>query len=145
VKPGDTKRVDAAPWYVDGLCFACQACGGCCGGAPGFVWVDGGELTELAAYLGMVREEFYRQYMRRLWRGMSLKEKYNYDCILLDSDGHCRVYEARPLQCRTWPFWPSNLASPEDWEQAARRCPGMGQGPLYTFEMIEAKRLEMEC
>eukprot|EP00961_Rhodomonas_salina_P046921 629705-Rhodomonas_salina.2 len=25
----------------------------------------------------------------------------------------CSLYEARPKQCRTWPFWPENLASPE--------------------------------
>jgi len=145
VSPGDGRSVKAGLWYAEGLHFACQACGRCCGGAPGSVWVDDGELTELAAYLNMAAAEFYRRYMRRLWRGMSLKEKYNYDCILLDADGHCLAYEARPLQCRTWPFWQSNLASPEDWDQAANRCPGIGRGPLYTFEMIESKRLEMEC
>ena len=137
-------REDARPWYAAGLRFACQACGGCCGGAPGYVWVDEAELVELAAYLRVPPEEFRRRYLRRLWRGMSLKEKYNYDCVLLDADGHCEAYEARPIQCRTWPFWPSNLEDPAAWSQAARRCPGIGQGPLYAFEMIEAKRLEME-
>jgi hypothetical protein len=75
---------------------------------------------------------------------MSLREKRDFDCVLLDSGGQCLAYEARPLQCRVWPFWPSNLESPEAWAEAAARCPGIGQGPLIRFEQIEAERLEME-
>lgn len=137
------KSTEPGPWYVEGLRFACQACGQCCGGAPGYVWVDEEELAELAAHRGLSPDEFRRQYTRRLWRGRSLKEKHNYDCILLDEGGRCLAYEARPTQCRTWPFWPSNLESPDAWNESARRCPGMGKGPLYTLEMIEAKRMEM--
>ena len=139
---GRTDRTVAVPWYVEGLRFACQACGRCCGGAPGYVWVDDEEVAALAECLGLTPAEFRRRHVRRLWRGASLKEKYNYDCILLDDNGRCTVYEVRPAQCRTWPFWPSNLESPQAWEASARRCPGIGQGPVWPLEMIEAMRLE---
>jgi hypothetical protein len=131
------------PWYAGGLRFGCQACGRCCGGAPGYVWLDEEEVAEIAASLGLEAGEFQRRYVRRLWRGLSLREKENYDCVLLDGAGRCTAYEVRPLQCRIWPFWPSNLKSPEAWDEAARRCPGIGTGPTYAFEQIEAQRMEM--
>jgi len=138
-------RAEPEPWYADGLRFACQACGRCCSGAPGYVWVDGEEVAAIASHLGLTAREFRRKYVRRLWRGLSLKEKPNYDCVLLDSGGRCVAYEVRPRQCRAWPFWPTNLVSRRAWEQAARRCPGIGKGPLYRLEQIEAMRSEMQA
>jgi hypothetical protein len=46
------------------------------------------------------------------------------------------VYEDRPRQCRTWPFWRINLASREDWAGAAAGCPGMDRGELHPAERI---------
>lgn len=66
---------------------------------------------------------------------LSLREKPGYDCVFWD--GGCVVYEARPLQCRTFPFWPSVLASEEAWEETAAECPGMGRGPLHGAGHIE--------
>jgi len=131
------------PWYAGGLRFGCQACGRCCGGAPGDVLVDEDEIADISANLGLAAEEFRHVYVRRLWRGLSLREKPNGDCVLLDGRGRCTAYEVRPVQCRIWPFWPSNLHSRAMWEEAARRCPGIGMGPVYSFEQIEAQRMEM--
>jgi len=138
------RRMKSPPWYPEGLRFECRACGGCCGGAPGYVWLNEGELAAIAGHVGLPAPEFRRTYVRSLLRGLSLREKSNYDCILLDGQGRCIAYELRPLQCRVWPFWPSNLRSPEAWQEAARRCPGIGRGPLIPFEEIEAIRMEME-
>jgi Fe-S-cluster containining protein len=137
------KQVAALPWYAEGLRFGCQGCGKCCGGGPGYVWVNEGELAGIARCFGLSPAEFRGTYVRSLWRGMSLREKANYDCVLLDEKGRCIAYEVRPLQCRNWPFWPSNLRSPEAWQEAAARCPGIGQGPVYACGEIEALRAEM--
>jgi Fe-S-cluster containining protein len=134
---------ESRPWYAEGLRFACQGCGRCCGGEPGYVWVDDDVLAQIAGFFSLPAAEFRSIYVRRLWRGLSLREKSNFDCVLLDGNGRCTAYEVRPVQCRTWPFWTSNLYSRETWEEAARRCPGIGQGPLIRFEQIEAQRLEM--
>ena len=142
--PRIRKRDDGRPWFADGLRFACQGCGRCCGGAPGYVWLTKDEGVRIAEYLGMASKAFRRRYVRRAWRGLTLKEKPNDDCIMLDGGGRCRIYPVRPLQCRIWPFWPENLASPRAWEAAAARCPGIGRGPLFTFEQIEALRHAME-
>ena len=54
----------------------------------------------------------------------------------------CSVYEARPMQCRTWPFWKVNLASRQAWESVkkATPCPGMGSGTLVSIERIRIQR-----
>jgi uncharacterized protein len=140
---GRKSEAAAPPWYAEGLRFGCQACGRCCGGGPGYVWLDEAELAEIARRVGLPPEEFRRVYVRNLWRGMSLKEKSNYDCVLLDGRGRCQAYDQRPRQCRLWPWWPSNLRSRADWDEAARRCPGIGRGPLMALEQIEAQRMEM--
>ena len=48
------------------------------------------------------------------------------------------MYEARPLQCRLYPFWFSNVRSERAWAKAARDCPGIGQGRLFSKEEIIA-------
>jgi Fe-S-cluster containining protein len=52
------------------------------------------------------------------------------------------VYPVRPPQCRTWPFWESNLESPEAWQKTCDDCPGSGQGELIPVEEI-SKRLRV--
>ncbi len=48
----------------------------------------------------------------------------------------CSVYSARPAQCRSYPFWPSLLHSPESWQQEAGYCEGIGRGPVVPPESI---------
>jgi Fe-S-cluster containining protein len=67
---------------------------------------------------------------------LSLKEKSNFDCVFW-KDG-CSVYAARPLQCRTFPFWSSILVSSGSWKIARSGCPGMGRGRLFSPEEIES-------
>ena len=49
----------------------------------------------------------------------------------------CTIYPVRPSQCRMWPFWPSNLSNPDDWNKTAQKCPGINRGRLYSYEEIE--------
>ena len=129
----------AEPWYQDGLAFTCTQCGACCTGAPGYVWVDADEVARIAAFRGESLETFGRQFLRQVGDRISLVEHRNGDCVFWDRRTKgCTVYEARPVQCRTWPFWPDNIATPEDWEDVVRVCPGSGQGQLFTVEQIEA-------
>ncbi|RIK83123.1 MAG: hypothetical protein DCC67_06285 [Planctomycetota bacterium] len=124
------------PWYAGGLRFSCTGCGDCCTGAPGYVWVNQQEIDALAARLGMSVEAFEKRYVRQVGVRRSLVERKNYDCVFLDGNRRCTVYEDRPRQCRTWPFWDSNLKSPAAWQAACEACPGSGQGKLYTLESI---------
>jgi uncharacterized protein len=126
------------PWYREGLAFTCTKCGDCCTGAPGYVWVNVEEVEALAGHRRMSVEEFGRRFVRRVGDRFSLVERPGGDCIFWDRSAGCTVYEARPVQCRTWPFWPENIESPEAWDDVTRVCPGSGRGQLFTVEEIRA-------
>jgi Fe-S-cluster containining protein len=129
------------PWYSGGLKFSCTECGDCCTGAPGFVWVTNDEIEALAAVVRMEIDEFENQYVRRVGVRKSLKELPNGDCVFLDGEKrNCRVYSVRPRQCRTWPFWDSNLKTADDWKHTCDVCPGSGKGRVYTLAEIEERR-----
>jgi uncharacterized protein len=129
------------PWYSAGLRFTCTQCGDCCTGAPGHVWVNNEEILGLANAVEMSAEAFEDKYVRRVGTRKSLIEFPNGDCVFLDGQTRkCRVYDARPGQCRTWPFWDSNLKTPQDWERTCGVCPGSGRGQLYQLEEIESRR-----
>lgn len=126
------------PWYQDGLRFRCTGCGDCCTGAPGYVWVNNEELAAIAAFLEIDEAECERRYVRKVGVRKSLVEFPNGDCVFLDEKSRkCTVYPVRPRQCRTWPFWRSNLRTPEAWEETCQVCPGSGHGKLYSLEEIE--------
>lgn len=129
------------PWYHEGLRFRCTQCGDCCTGAPGFVWVNKQEIHALADSFEMEVEEFERLYVRRIGIRKSLKELPSGDCVFFDGETRtCNVYQLRPRQCRTWPFWDSNLRTPEAWQDVCEVCPGSGKGKLYQLETIEEQR-----
>jgi Fe-S-cluster containining protein len=130
------------PWFKDGLHFTCTRCGHCCTGEPGYVWVQDDDLAALAEYCGETLDEVKALYTRSTTRGRTLREKSNGDCVFYDRQQGCTVYPVRPPQCRTWPFWESNVATPEAWEHACAVCPGSGQGELISAEEI-TRRLKI--
>lgn len=129
-------------WYKEGLRFECTQCGDCCTGAPGFIWVNQQEIEALAAVIGEPDlDRFIDKYTRKVGVRRTLIDLPNGDCIFFDNQARCcTVYAARPRQCRTWPFWDSNLKSPQAWAQTCKVCPGSGQGRLYSIEEIESQR-----
>ena len=136
-KAAKTSPPASEPWYADGLRFRCTQCGDCCTGAEGYVWVNQQEVEELAEAVGMKAETFERRFVKRVGIRRSLKERANGDCVLLDKETRrCTAYEVRPRQCRTWPFWNSNLRSREAWDEAAEACPGCNKGNLVPLEQI---------
>jgi hypothetical protein len=124
------------PWYHAGLRFACTRCGHCCTGAPGFVWVNDDEIRAIADLLGESVEAMTAVHTRVAHRGRSLRERVNGDCVFYDKAAGCTIYEARPAQCRTWPFWESNVRTASTWQRTCEICPGAGQGDLIAPEEI---------
>ncbi len=81
--------------------------------------------------------EFEQRYVRSVGIRKTLVEFENGDCVFFDGQTRkCTVYDARPRQCRTWPFWESNLRSPETWKRTCEVCPGSGQGAVVPTEQI---------
>jgi uncharacterized protein len=127
-----------SPWYKDGLHFTCTQCGNCCTGAPGVVWVTDAEIEQIAALRGLSVEEMRQQHTREVEGRTSLTEHENGDCTFFDPKARrCTIYAARPAQCRTWPFWNSNLESRDAWETMQQSCPGAGHGQFVPLEEIE--------
>lgn len=132
-------NLDRAYFFDEGICFECIQCGGCCQGAPGIVKVTRRELEAIAESLQVplkylldeglaeTHEEAYRLY-----------EHPHDGCCVFFEDKRCRIYDVRPQQCRTWPFWFNNLRSEGYWETIAKECPGIGRGRRYTKAEILA-------
>jgi uncharacterized protein len=128
--------MEGEPWYKDGLRFTCTRCGHCCTGEPGFVWVDDRDLAAIGQLRGESVEEVTALHTRWTDRGRTLREKLDGDCVFYDRKAGCTIYPARPPQCRTWPFWESNVETPEAWRHTCDICPGSGHGELIPVEEI---------
>lgn len=127
-------------WFCrSGLRFSCMRCSACCRHESGFVFLSESDAAVLAGALSVLLPEFEALYCRWVRYGeherLSLKEKPNFDCIFWGNG--CAVYENRPFQCRSYPFWEFFLADKGAWDQEAIHCAGMGKGRLYSFEEIE--------
>ena len=104
------------------------------------VVVDDQEIEEIAEYLGKSSSQVRSDHVRPVGKGLSLTEHEDGDCTFLDGKTRrCLIYPVRPRQCRSWPFWKSNLKSPAAWRETERVCPGAGIGELANLEEIDAK------
>lgn len=130
------------PFYAGGLHFTCSRCSACCRGGPGYVFLAKVDLARLLKRFCLGFPDFFERYCTLVDTGigfaLSLKEKKNYDCIFWEGGG-CSIYEDRPVQCTTFPFWNSIVASPESWADAGTDCPGINHGELRSREYIEER------
>jgi Fe-S-cluster containining protein len=86
-----------------GVNYVCQRCTACCKW-PGDVRIDDGDVTAISSFLEMNEEEFLFRYtrLRTNRTGLSLIEKENHECIMLE-DGGCRIHAVKPSQCAGFP------------------------------------------
>lgn len=106
---------------------ACKTCGGkCCRGQEGYVWLSIKEMEKMAASKKMSVGAFAKQFVRRVQGKFSLRERVingEHICCFLDPiEGKCTVYDSRPGQCRTFPFWDKFRA---DTQALILECPGI--------------------
>lgn len=134
-------------WWSEGIRFQCQGSGKCCAsrGSYGFVYLTLEDRRALAQHLGIRTAEFTRKYCGKTDGFFHLKdEPGNPDCAFLEGGNRCGVYEARSIQCRTWPFWPENM-SPKAWRrEVVAFCPGVGKGPLVKPATVEQELKKQE-
>ena len=141
-------------WFdkAGGLAFSCTQCGQCCSGPSGYVIASEPEIEALAEHFKMTPAQFKQKYMNKTRYGMSMNEKESVaglDCVFLDREtipgkSICSIYHLRPAQCRTWPFWRSNLASAQRWQQTQQECPGAGHGDFISLDEIESRASQIE-
>jgi Fe-S-cluster containining protein len=106
---------------------ACKNCAGkCCTGEPGNIWVNKEEIKNIAVFLDLSSEKFVKYYLSKIHYRYSLKElkiRGDYKCVFFDDKNNkCSIYEVRPAQCRTFPFWDYFK---DNTEEAFKECPGV--------------------
>lgn len=128
-----------SPWWSNGLSFSCIGCGRCCRGEPGAIYFTEREEALICEHLNISLEKFEKDYVTHRWGQPSIGERSNGECLFYDpTTARCAIYQVRPSQCRTWPFWEDILENPGEWNRASRRCPGINQGYLWTEEEIRS-------
>lgn len=102
-----------------GVFYQCQRCTACCRW-PGDVKVGDEEIRGMARFLAMEEADFIARFtrLRTDRQGLSLIEKDNHECIMLE-DGGCRVHPVKPIQCRGFP----NTWNFPGWEQICHAIP----------------------
>lgn len=131
-------------WFESGLTFECQPdCHKCCLRegivrlAPASGDNEPSESETLSRELGTSFAEFARQFISRdNANGVFIEDPSDNGCPLWRNG--CRVYEVRPFQCRSYPFWPEIVKSERRWNEEAEFCPGIGKGRRYSKEEIRA-------
>ena len=128
------------PFYAEGLGFSCRRCSSCCTGEPGYVFLSKHDLQVLLKGLSLDFASFRLKYCKLVNMGdyfaLSLREKSDFSCTFWE-ESKCSIYEIRPIQCSTYPFWSSIVASPKAWEDESRSCPGINSGETRSREEIE--------
>ncbi len=130
-----------------GLRFHCTECGKCCyvRGTYAHVYVEDDELRRLAKLTGMTVRDFRHDYTYQDLLGWTQLIFAGEHCAFLDAETNkCRVHEARPVQCRTYPFW-RELVTDGRWSKTAReQCEGVGHGSAYSAGEVEVLMAEQE-
>jgi len=127
----------AKQFWEDGIRFECQGTGRCCvsRGTYGYVYLTIEDRRRMASHLGLSTLSFTRRYCTNTDGHFHLKD-FTGPCRFLKGKG-CAIYEARPAQCRTWPFWPENMNA-RTWNTEVRTfCPGIGKGKIHTKSEIQ--------
>ena len=126
-------------WLKDGLRFECLPdCAACCVNHDDYstVYLTSDDAVALAKFFKISLETFLERHAV-LEDGELALHMEGDDCVFLEGT-RCGVYAARPLQCRTFPFWPRFLKSAKTWKDLTHFCPGIDQGKKHTLLQIRA-------
>jgi Fe-S-cluster containining protein len=114
-------------WYASGLPFHCTECGKCCR-TQGSVYMSPSEVEKASFFLQISIAAFLETYASRTLQEKDSEETpwvrliNNNDgaCIFLNANNQCNIYEVRPVQCSTYPYWPSIMESEKKWNAEVR-------------------------
>lgn len=112
--------------------FACQSgCTRCCD-TKGFVYITENDLRRIAEHLGLSAKAFEERYVIRFRHVLRLRKPRKSQCHFLSETG-CSVHVVKPVQCRTYPFWPELVEDRDAWNDESKRCPGIHKGELIQI------------
>ena len=127
-------------WWQNGVRFECQHSGKCCTsrGEFGYVYLTLSDAQKLADHLKMSVVDFESAHCVLRPDGIRVlkEDRGQTECRFLKNN-RCGVYESRPTQCQTWPFWPEMMAAKSWNENVVKFCPGVNKGRLVPAREIE--------
>ena len=100
-------------------------------------------MVRAAGFLRLDPAEFEKRFVYRTRHLIRLRKPADRQCHFL-IEGGCSIHQAKPTQCRLFPFWPELLESARAWERTARRCPGIGKGNLIQIGTAHETASEMK-
>lgn len=106
---------------------ACSTCNArCCTGESGYIHVNAAEIENISKYIGMQTQDFTKRYLFKNGYRYSIKERKfgdSYECAFYDREANgCAIYEVRPSQCISFPFWDYFKNRVEELKM---ECPGV--------------------
>ena len=88
--------------------------------------------------MGITPSQFKRRFLTDVTGiGMGIRLTRQGQCSLLNEQMQCSVYEVRPQQCRTYPYWPEIFYNEQTWHDEGRRCEGIGRGEIIPIDEIK--------
>lgn len=125
------------PWWHQGIQFKCQGSGKCCVSRDeyGYVYMTKEDRIRMAKTLKISTTEFTKNYCEKEDGIFHLIDGKEGRCHFLENN-KCGIYEGRPTQCRTWPFWPEVMNAKVWKKEVASFCPGIGKGRIWTKNEI---------
>jgi Fe-S-cluster containining protein len=113
---------------MEGVAFRCQPnCGRCCDQPGGIVYLSPDDAERLAEHAGLDVDAWLERDTRKTFDGRYVLKSREEDgvCIHLNEQKQCSIYEVRPQQCKAFPWWGENLATPAAWGTTKTACPGI--------------------
>lgn len=106
---------------------ACASCEGrCCTGESGYIYVSVSEIEKISTLLGLSINDFGVKYLFKSGYKYSIKEEEfegSFECVFYDRQTNgCKIYEARPSQCISFPFWDYFKTRVDELKE---ECPGI--------------------
>lgn len=117
--------------------FACTHCGQCCS-EPGVVYITPYDLERISSFFNVDPDQIvYNLLAEDADTGeLLIPVDDNQPCPFFQEE-RCIVHEVKPIQCRTYPFWPELVGTQETWQEAIKACPGIGEGRQYKPDEIK--------
>ncbi len=123
-------------WEKEPVRFECEPdCFKCCT-KPGVVYMDRKDVRDAAEYLQLSQKLFKSEFLKKEHDMWYIDVQEGNPCPFLTFEG-CAIHEAKPAQCRTYPFWRENMETPQHWELTAGFCPGINKGSLQLPKVIK--------
>jgi Fe-S-cluster containining protein len=116
----------------------CHKCGNCCYSDPIRLYIE--DIRKLSKHFNISQKQVIKQYTRREYDN-TFSIKTTCPCMFYDKG--CKIYDSRPLVCRSYPFLSSNK---EDVDKniisIELKC--KGQVDAYNTAIAQSKSFESD-